>query len=601
MTSKHCGINADNLFIRELTPGDTPLGAFVLLHGMESHSGWFMDCAARLVRNGWAVIAFDRAGWGKSPGPRGHMESYTDFVESVAKIAVQARRKYGAVHLAGMSWGGMASLYLALRRGWLFDSVTLLAPGLAAQRDITAGGKARLVCDFLLREFDNTVEPVFEVEHFTRDPQWREFIADDPDRVTAVTASFCFETLKMRRFIQENAGRRLTPPTLCLLAGEDDIIDNQVAGAVCRKAGALIEYIPRASHTLVFEKPAQISGILDHHARHAVPAPGTSGGRAWVVGAGAVGGAVASLLSFGGVNTGVLVKPSHLPSLRESGITLRCGNAFRTTDTLHFADTPGGLPTRPDVIVFAVKSFDTPAVLKQLTGLIPPSSVIVSLQNGVGNEDRIACAFPENTVIAASICASLELDRPGYVVWADDRGGLAGAVHQGDEKNARTVWESIMTRTGMECRWIDGMDASERLKWSKLMLNTGFNALNSITGMSSSALLADPVFGSLAVNALREGFAVMNAMQLYPVDLPGFPVSKLRLLLKLPVAAARRIMSWQAGRSPEAAFSMRQDVLKKRQYTEIDELNGRIAESGALRGVPTLANAKLVQMVKEFR
>lgn len=600
MTSKHYGINADNLFVRELTPSGTPLGAFVLLHGMESHSGWFLDCAARLVRNGWAVIMFDRAGWGKSPGQRGHLEAYRDFVEATAKIATQARNKYGVVHLAGMSWGGMASLYLALRRGWLFDSVTLLAPGLASQRDITGWGKAKLFCDFFLREFDDTVEPVFAVEHFTRDPQWRQFIAEDPERVTAVTASFCFETLKMQRFIKENAGRRLIPPTLCLLAGEDAIIDNQVASAVCRKAGALIEYIPRASHTLIFEMPAQTSGIVDHHARHTAPAANTASGRAWVIGAGAVGGAVASLLSFGGVTTGVLVKPSHLPALKESGITLQCGNALRTADSLVFSDRPDNLPANPDVVVIAVKSYDTPAVLEQLAGSIPPSSVIVSLQNGVGNEDRIARAFPNNTVIAASICASLELERPGHVILADDRGGLAGAVHQGDGKGARSVWESVMTRTGMEYRWVDGENASPRLKWSKLMLNTGFNALNSITGMSSAAILADPVFGALAVNALREGFAVMDAMRLYPVDLPGFPVSKLRLLLKMPVWAARRVMAWQAGRSTEAAFSMRQDVLKKRQHTEIDDLNGRIVLMGAPRGVPTIANAKLVEMVKNF-
>lgn len=598
---KHDTVNTDGLFIRELRPARTPRGVFLLLHGMESHSEWFVSTAGRLVQDGWAVIAYDRPGWGKSPGRRGRMDSYTDFVDSIVRIAVNARDKYGPVHLAGMSWGGMAALYLGLRRGWLFDSITCLAPGLSARRDIPFTGKCRVAYDFLRRDKSGMVTPAFQPKHFTRDPDFQQYIADDPDRVKSVSTTFCLETLKMRRFIKETAGRRQLPPTLCLLAGGDEIIDNTGTADICRRAGAMVEILPDAAHTLIFERPEQTSTILSHHAATAAAAKTGHTGRAWIIGAGAVGGAMASLLAFGGVETGVLVKPAYLGELRKSGLTLQTGNARRTArDNLFFCDTIDTMPPDPDIVVVAVKSFDTTNALSGLAGKISERTVLASLQNGIGNESRIAALFPNHSIVAASICASLELTNPGHVIWADDRGGLGAALHSGNAEIAQTVWNSIMSRTGMECRWYDGPDAARRLKWSKLMLNTGFNALNSLTGMTSAALLADPVLGSLAVAALREGFAVMDAQELDPVDLPGFPVSKLRLLLKAPTFIAKHLMAWQAGRAPEAAFSMRQDKLKKRQATEIQELNGKIVEFGHHLDIYTTANAKLVEMVGKF-
>ncbi len=594
------------IHIRESAPDAPPRGAFLLMHGMESHSGWFIDCAARLVRNGWAVIAFDRPGWGKSPGLRGHMASYHDLVELTAGLAGQIRRKYRSVHLAGMSWGGMAALYLALRRSWLFDSVALIAPGIATRSDLPLREKAKAAHDALRGERKKLLRPRFRPEHFTRDPQWRQYIENDPDRVTEVTTSFCIETLKMRRFIREQAGKRRLPPTLCLLAGEDEVIDNDSTAQLCCKAGALVEYIPRAAHTLVFEKPAQTAGIIDHHAEEARKAAETESrsaqrGPVWVAGAGAVGGAVASLLSFGGRETGVLVKPEQYATLKNNGITLHCGKAARRADTLSFADDPRRLPPGPRLVILAVKSFDTRAVLSQLRSQVPEESVLLSLQNSVSNEEAIASAFPRNTVIAGAVCASLEMAAPGSIRQAGDRGGLAAAAFAGDPGFAQAVWEGTLPLTGMECRWYSHPQAAAEVKWSKLMLNTGFNALNAATAMPSSALLANPLYGDLAVAAMREGFAVMRRLKLHPLDLPGFPVSKLFFLLHAPSLLARRILAWQAGRGEEAASSMRQDVAKKRQHTEIHELNGTVVALAKQLGITAPANEKICRLMEKFR
>ncbi len=588
-------LNPD-LFIRELQPSSTPKGAFLLLHGMESNSTWFVDLATRLVAEGYAAIAYDRIGWGKSPGKRGHLPSYRDFYENASALASKYQAKYASLHLAGMSWGGMAALYLALRRPWLFASVSLIAPGIAGKRDLTRKGKLDAFLAIIRKYPETPVTPAFDVEHFTANPKWRDFIAHDEDRVKRVTASFCLETLKMRRFIKENAGRRQLPPTLCLLAGRDQIVDNSLTEPIVRRAGAVVEKFPEAEHSLIFEQPEQTAAALvmnASHSRQALP----PAGRVWVVGAGAVGGTVASLLSFAGVATGVLVKKKYLEQIRQNGLSVVSGFGKRTALAgIVFSDRPEELPADPNMVLTAVKSYDTVAALSGLAGKIPPECVLASLQNGVGNEDRISAIFPGHIVVSGSICASLELTAPGRVLLASDQGGLAGARHQGDPEVAKAVFLGFMSLTGMECRWVEGGKASPRLKWSKLMLNIGFNVLNSLTGKTSAQLLADPFYGKLALDALREGFKVMKCLHLEPVDLPGYPVSKLRRVVSLPGSLPLRLLAWQAARSVEVAFSMRQDLLNRRAQTELQELNGKIVEVGRRFGVKVPANEKLVEM-----
>ena len=596
---------ANRLTVREWRPTTGERGAFLLLHGMESHSVWWAETAARLVGRGWAVVAFDRSGWGTSGGQRGHLASYRDFVEETCGVLSTVRKRYGSLHLAGMSWGGMAAMYLALRRGWLLDSLAMLAPGFSSRNDVTFFAKCRVAVDFVRKKTSSLVQPVFRPEHFTSDPEWQAMIRDDPDRVRRVTTSFCIETLKMRRFCEEMAGKRQLSPTLCLLAEKDAILNNAVVGALSKKAGATVETIPNAAHTLIFEQPDLVAERLADHAAQAMDLRKQNEKTrrtVWVIGAGAVGGGLGALVSFSGHRVGMLVKEQYKETLQKNGLTLHAGHARRTTGgTCVFASSCEDLPGNPDLVLLAVKSFDTESALATLRPHITPNSVIATVQNGIGNESKIANALPNHTIIAGVIGASLEMITPGVIGWPDERGGLGGALYQGDAARAKQAWCDALQPTGLETRWYTEDRAAVRLKWSKLMLNIGFNALNSITGLPSAELLDHPVYGRLALQALREGFLEMKAHNLEPLDLPGFSVSKLALLVRAPLELARKVMRFEAARSTEASFSMRQDIMKNRQHTEIQELNGVITVLAIQRGKRAPANEKLIGMVENFQ
>lgn len=643
-------------WVRDASEASGPCVLF--LHGVESHSEWFDEVAAYLNARGADAFAFDRPGWGRSKGARGHLTSYADAVRAVSEVATSLRDKYGNCHLAGLSWGGLLALYAALRRGPLFDSVTLIAPGICSRTDLSFANKLRVARGLISGKAAQPVPLAIEVEQFTKRADRARYIREDEHRVTSVSAAFCLETLKMRRFSEESTALRRLPPAQLLLAGRDAIIDNArttqlLEQATCRAvhgnppAAVRVETFANAEHSLVFEAPertataildlaASVSGrseseplstseeqpatraiylmnatpIADASADPAEPktasgasasdSESTHGKRVAIMGAGAIGSLVGGLLALGGHRVTLIGRQAHADAVNERGLTLRLPEGRRTIREGLSAVTSCEAITDPqDLVVLAVKGFDTAAALESMRSIVSDATVILSLQNGLENEALIADAFPKTIILAGAICAYTEFNEPGVVSWCDDLGGLAAGVYQGDDSQGRVTWSSIAPDTGMQCLFVTGRGGALRVKWSKLLLNVAFNALNAATGLPTHEILAHPEYGLLAARALREGFAVMRAKGIAPVDLPGYPVTKLATLSRLPAGLVRRALAWKTGRGASGASSMRQDLARRRGTTEIDAINGAVVQAGAACGIPTPANDTLCRMVQD--
>ncbi|TKJ44787.1 hypothetical protein CEE35_06730, partial [Candidatus Aerophobetes bacterium Ae_b3b] len=95
-----------------------------MLHGVQSHSGWYIGSAERLARAGVAVIAPDRRGSGMNSNNRGDTPNYRVLLEDVRRTVVEARRLFPGrpPHLAGISWGGKLATAFALRYRHLLRS-----------------------------------------------------------------------------------------------------------------------------------------------------------------------------------------------------------------------------------------------------------------------------------------------------------------------------------------------------------------------------------------------------------------------------------------------------------------------------------------------
>lgn len=250
------------LFARHWRPSGEPRGFVVALHGIQSHGGWYEYSSGRLCEAGYDVLFLDRRGSGRNFSRRGDVPNGDRLINDVVQVLSDVRRHRDQVAptvpvvLLAVSWGGKLSAITAARRPELVDALALLYPGLCARVQPTAWQRARLNLARRLDIRHKRVEvPLNDPALFTAEPRWQEFIRHDPLALREVTSGFL---LAHQDLTHESlaAARQIHCPTLLMLAGRDQIIDNEATKIWAARLGTgkvtLQEY-PDAQHTLEFE------------------------------------------------------------------------------------------------------------------------------------------------------------------------------------------------------------------------------------------------------------------------------------------------------------------------------------------------------------
>jgi len=183
-------------------------------------------------------------------------------------------------------------------------------------------------------------------------------------------------------------------------------------------------------------------------------------------------------------------------------------------------------------------------------------------------------------------------------------GGVGVAVVGGDGTASAGPIADLLaaswTRAGLPARVYPDAAA---MKWSKLLGNLVGNATSAILDMDPGTIYADRRTYPVERDQLREAVAVMRALGLRPVSLPGADVSLLLRGLALPVAIGRPIVSRaiagaRGGKSPSLRLHVRRDAAGV--PTEARWLNGAVAAAGERVGVHTPVNAGLSALVEEL-
>ncbi len=258
---------------RRYEPAGTPRASVVMLHGIQSHGGWYGDSCGELADQGYAVSFLDRRGCGLNESERGDAPSFRRLLDDVAEfMANQPRPRF----LAGISWGGKLAVSLQRRRPGMTDGLILLAPGLCPHIRPPLRQRLPIIVSRLFAPRRRFPIPLNEPELFTANPERQEYIGDDPLALREATARFLFESSRMDVYLRF-AARHVTMPVLLLLAGADRIIDNvatrRFAVRFPQIDRTVIEYAD-AHHTLEFEPggPPFVRDILRWLASHAPPA-----------------------------------------------------------------------------------------------------------------------------------------------------------------------------------------------------------------------------------------------------------------------------------------------------------------------------------------
>ncbi len=234
-----------------------PRARLVFVHGIRSHGGWYGRSCEKLAAAGYDVFFLDRRGAGRNTARRGDTPSFRRLLDDIAEFVAERRRECGWLPtvLAGISWGGKLAVGLPYRKPGLVDGLVLLCPGLVPKVAPAFAQRARIAVARVFRPGKFFPIPLNDPDLFTADPGWQTYIEGDRYGLREATARFLFGSFSLDLYLRR-AARRVTVPTLLLLAGQDRVIDNagtrRAAVGFASRDNRAIDY-PAAHHTLEFE------------------------------------------------------------------------------------------------------------------------------------------------------------------------------------------------------------------------------------------------------------------------------------------------------------------------------------------------------------
>jgi 2-dehydropantoate 2-reductase len=292
-----------------------------------------------------------------------------------------------------------------------------------------------------------------------------------------------------------------------------------------------------------------------------------------VLGAGAVGCYFGGLLARAGAPVTLIGRPPHVEAIQRDGLWL---------ETLHFrervslaASVAVEAARGAAVVLVSVKTLDTEDAARSLAPHLAPGALVLSLQNGVDNAERIRMAAGIEA-LPAVVYVAAAMTGPGRVRHSG-RGDLIVGDPRGRRREELERLAVLFVRAGVPCVVSDNVEGA---LWAKMAMNCAYNAVSALGRAIYGRIAQDPRAREVMRRAVEETAAVARA-------------SGVRLAEPDLVGAAFRLGEAMSG----ATSSTAQDIARGKR-TEIDALNGYIARRGAELGVPTPVNHTLHALVK---
>jgi 2-dehydropantoate 2-reductase len=290
--------------------------------------------------------------------------------------------------------------------------------------------------------------------------------------------------------------------------------------------------------------------------------------RVAVFGAGAVGCYYGGMLARAGHDVTFIGRAAHVEAINANGLLLDT-QSFREFVPAKAAVDAAGI-AEPDLVLVCVKSSDTEAAGRALKARLSPRTVLLSLQNGVDNAERLGATLGGHAVIPAIVYVGTEMAGPGHVKHHGG-GELVIGASASSEATARTL-----SGAGIPTSIAD--DIAQAL-WIKLMINCAYNALSAVGDIAYRPMLEMAGTKEVMTEVLRECMAVAAACG---VSIPQDVVASTLAL---------------AESMPDQKSSTAQDFRHGRP-SEIDFLNGYVVRKGRETGIATPTNQALQVVVK---
>jgi 2-dehydropantoate 2-reductase len=292
-----------------------------------------------------------------------------------------------------------------------------------------------------------------------------------------------------------------------------------------------------------------------------------------VVGAGAVGSYFGGMLARAGAPTVFIGRKHFADAVNSKGLVL---DKAEGQERIRVAAITEMSAIRDcSLVLLCVKANDTSAAAKQMAPFLQPDVLVVCLQNGVDNADRVRAAT-RVVAVPAAVYVAVSVPEPGRVKHL-----ARGDLIIGPSSKVTTDLANLFVRAGMSCQISDNIEGE---LWLKLLCNCALNAISALGHARYGEIAQNDDAKKLMEDVVDEVLAVAGAAR---IVLPGVHDRASGM------AAAMEIATQMA----DALSSTAQDLNRGRP-TEIDALNGYIFRRGTELGVCVPVNHALFTLVK---
>jgi len=229
-----------------------------------------------------------------------------------------------------------------------------------------------------------------------------------------------------------------------------------------------------------------------------------------------------------------------------------------------------------DLLIISVKSYDTKQAISAIKPLIKEDSAVLTLQNGIGNIEIITEAIGSERVIAGVTNLGATFIKPGFIRHAGKGETAIGRIDGKMTVKMRSI-RQIFNKAGLETKISRDIKG---LIWSKLIVNSGINALSAIVRLNNGRLTEFEGTKKIMRETVTEAMRIAKR-------------KRIKLLFDDPLAKVEAV----AEATGPNISSMLQDILRKKR-TEIDFINGVIVRQGQELGIPVPVNQVLVDLIK---
>jgi len=218
-----------------------------------------------------------------------------------------------------------------------------------------------------------------------------------------------------------------------------------------------------------------------------------------VMGTGAVGGYFGAKLAAAGHDLAFISRGRNLQALQANGLRVASPNGDSQIDNAQFTDDTATIG-KVDLILFCVKSYDTESAAEQIHPLVSDRTLILSLQNGIDNPEKLARVYNPEQILPAVVYVGAQLTSPGVITHANG-GRIIFGPSDGAVSSLFRSLRQTLSDANIPCEISDQI---QTIQWTKLLWNAPFCAIGCLARADVKQIVESESLTALTLDCMTE-------------------------------------------------------------------------------------------------